>query len=143
MFFYRFTFDGGIYFFERHPTIQTKGIVDTAVILNVNNVILGAGHGDELSYIFTQTRRSPAEPGSVVDSAIKRLTTIWTNFAKYGNPNSKENDGIVNVEWKPVAKDELNYVNIDKDLSIGVNPEAERIAFWDRLYESYPSAKYW
>lgn len=103
----------------------------------------GAGHGDELSYIFAQAKRLPVKPESPEDVAIKRVTKIWTNFAKYGNPAPEEKDVFVNVVWKPVMTGELNYVNIGKELSAGVNPDADKIAFWDRLYDKYPAAKYW
>lgn len=83
------------------------------------------------------------KPGSAEEVTMKRLTKLWTNFAKYGNPNPQESDDLLNIEWEPVGKDGLNYLNIDKDLSIGVNPEAERMEFWDRLYDKYPSAKFW
>lgn len=65
------------------------------------------------------------------------MTKIWTNFAKYGNPNYKTNDEseLLDVLWKPVKKGELNYVNIDKELTTGVNPDADRVAFWASLYK--------
>lgn len=71
------------------------------------------------------------------------MTKLWTNFAKYGDPNSKTKDGLLDVEWKPVARNEINYLNINEELTNGVNPDAERIAFWDELYEGFPDAKYW
>lgn len=71
------------------------------------------------------------------------MTKLWSNFAKYGDPNSRENNEFFNVAWKPVTKNELNFINIDEELTAGVNPEAERMAFWDRLYENFPDAKYW
>lgn len=75
---------------------------------------------------------------------IKKMTKIWTNFARFGNPNPQNNeDERLNIDWKPVTKDEMNYVNIDEQLSSGINPEAERVAFWDSLYDCYPDAKYW
>lgn len=93
--------------------------------------------------MFTQTKRGELKPEKHVDAMIKMITTIWTNFAKFGNPNPKNANDQLNVEWKAVTKDILNYVNIDRELSTGVNPETERIAFWDSLYEDYPEAKYW
>lgn len=81
--------------------------------------------------------------GSAIETTMKRLTKLWSNFAKYSDPNSKENTEILKVEWKPVMKDELNFINIDEELTVGVNPEAERMAFWDRLYENFSHAKHW
>lgn len=74
---------------------------------------------------------------------VMRLTKLWTNFAKYGNPTPKGADNLLNVLWKPVGRNRLNYLNIDMELSVGENPEAERMEFWDKLYDDYPSAKFW
>lgn len=71
------------------------------------------------------------------------MTRLWTNFAKYGNPNPKKVDELLEIEWKPVADKEYHYLNIDEELSTGVNPDAERIAFWDQLYDDFPEAKFW
>lgn len=128
VFFYRFSFDGQIHFFPRDPKTQ---------------VVKGAAHGDELSYLFSGDHHTEIKPGSPVDLAIRRLTKIWTNFARYGKP-IPDKDKLLDVDWLPVTKTDLNYVNIDKDLSSGVNPDAEGVAFWDKLYEDYPNTtKYW
>lgn len=83
------------------------------------------------------------KPGSPEEVVVKRLTNLWANFARYGDPNPKEKDELIDVDWKPVRRDELNCLNIDTELSIEVNPEAERVAFWDGLYEEFPEAKFW
>lgn len=106
-------------------------------------LILGAGHADELSYLFKSKFVSEVKPGSLVETIIIRMSRLWTNFAKYADPNPKEKDGFLEIEWKPVAKNELNYLNIDDELTVGVNPDGERIEFWDNLYEEFSYAKYW
>lgn len=93
--------------------------------------------------MFKSQQSADVEPGSTMEITIKRITKLWTNFAKYGDPNAKSKDEILNVEWKPVTEDETNYLNIDEELTTGVNPEAERVAFWDELYKDFPDAKYW
>lgn len=71
------------------------------------------------------------------------MTKLWTNFAKHGDPNAREKDPLLHVEWKPATGSELHYLNIDEELTAGVNPEADRMAFWDGLYEEFPDAKNW
>lgn len=83
------------------------------------------------------------EAGSPEELTMKRLVKLWTNFAKTGNPNSKEKDELLDIEWEAVGKDGLNYLNIDTDLSVGINPDAERMEFWDKLYENFSFAKFW
>lgn len=103
----------------------------------------GASHTDDLGYLFTQSRNTGLKPEEHIDAMIKKVTTIWTNFAKYGNPNLNTDNEQESIVWNAVTRDVLNYVDINEELSSGVNPEADRVAFWDRLYEDYPKAKYW
>lgn len=104
---------------------------------------LGVCHADELSYIFKNKFASLIIPGSPEELAMKRTTTLWANFAKYGDPNSPVNDELINVVWKPVANEtEINYLEIGDQLSTGVNPESDRMAFWDGIFGANPSTKY-
>lgn len=106
-------------------------------------MFLGAGHGDELLYLFKNQYVPEVKAESTIETIIKRMTKLWTNFSKYANPNPKEKDELLNVEWKPVNKAEWSYLNIDEELSVGMHPDIDRIAFWDKLYEELPDTKYW
>lgn len=79
------------------------------------------------------------DPGSTEDLTIRRMTTLWTNFAKYSDPNPKENNPLTDVVWKPVTINEMNFLEIGEELSVGVNPEADRMAFWDSIFGRYPA----
>lgn len=105
----------------------------------------GASHADELGYLFNHADQPEIEPGSLEDTTVRRITKLWTNFAKYGNPTPMNDVELSNIRWKPITKQKLNYLNIDQNLSVGVkdDPETERMKFWDSLYDSYPTAKYW
>lgn len=128
---------------EENQTYRLKvNLILHAAFHHTYVTLAGAGHGDELSYLFTQPRQPKIEPDSSRDVAVKRLTKIWTNFAKYGKPFPEE-EMLLEGTWKPVVKGEINYVDINEELSTGVNPDAERVAFWEKLYEDYPAAKYW
>lgn len=84
------------------------------------------------------------EPGSPEDATVKRMTKLWTNFAKHGDPNPPEKDELFDVEWKPVASDnELNYLEIGEKLSSGTNPYSERMKFWDSIFQAHPDTKYY
>lgn len=58
------------------------------------------------------------------------MVKLWTNFAKTGNPNPLE--GIV---WKSASSDEMNFLDIDVELRSSVNPDDDRMKFWDEIYE--------
>lgn len=69
------------------------------------------------------------------DITVKRMTKLWTNFAKFGNPNPADEDDLIDVAWEPVKSEkEINFLDIGEELSAGVNPEAERMAFWESIY---------
>lgn len=65
------------------------------------------------------------------------MSKLWTNFARYSDPNPREQDPLLAVEWKPVARNSLNFLDIGQELVAGENPDGERIAFWDDIYREY------
>lgn len=63
------------------------------------------------------------------------MTKLWTNFAKYGDPNSEGGDELIDVVWEQVTGDtEVNFLAIGENLSAGVNPDTASIAFWESIY---------
>ena len=105
----------------------------------------GACHADELFYIFKIVYPGFEFPEMSENSEIVRKTmcTIWTNFAKCGNPTPK--DGSLSFEWIPVENIDgenefkLNYLNIDVETKMEANPDRERIDFWMKIIEKYDS----
>lgn len=132
-----------------------KGNQNERNLLGPNNIFfVGTCHGDDLGYLFKphpppglqlppQFQPKEEKPGSPEEMVTKYFIRLWANFAKFGNPNHKGKDEVINVEWEPVGGNGLNCLNIDRELSVGVNPEAARMQFWDELYNDYPSAKFW
>ncbi|KAF5273122.1 hypothetical protein FQA39_LY07612 [Lamprigera yunnana] len=94
----------------------------------------GVCHGDDLGYFFKCVMAPSIIPGSVEDLTIRRCVTLWSNFAKYGNPNPLQLDSLINVCWKPVWNNTLNYLEIGDNLTTGINPEENRMKFWDEIY---------
>lgn len=74
---------------------------------------------------------------------MKRITKLWTNFAKRGDPNPTVNDELMNVVWKPIVNEkEVNYLEIGDKLLTGVNPESDRMSFWDSIFRANPNTAY-
>jgi carboxylesterase type B len=94
----------------------------------------GVYHGDDLGYLFKTLFTPDIAPGSVEDVIQRKFARLWTNFARCGDPTPDPNDDLLNVQWKPVAKDQVHFLNIAEELTMGVNPEAERMDFWTRIY---------
>lgn len=81
-----------------------------------------------MGYLFNTDPLPKIEPGSVEDVSVDRMVKLWTSFARDGKPQA---DG--NVEWKPITRTDINFLNIDKELTEDVNPESEAEQFWERL----------
>lgn len=73
--------------------------------------------------------------------AISRVTKMWTNFSKYATPLSPETDILIDIDWKPVDTEQLHFVEIGEELTVGFNPEAERMKFWDDIYKDYTNKR--
>ncbi|CAG2061169.1 unnamed protein product [Timema podura] len=98
----------------------------------------GASHSDELYYIFSEFEfEVEVSSDSPEMRTLRRMVTLWTNFAKTGDPN-----GGLDVTWKPITASDSYYLRIDTELSLKVNLEKERLAFWDQLYEEVHKGVY-
>lgn len=90
----------------------------------------GVAHGDDIGYLFKTKLSSELQPGSLEEISVRRFVKIWTSFAKNGNPDIPE--------WKRVTKNEINFIDIGEKLTPRVNPEPERMKFWEELYKNKP-----
>ncbi|XP_041984349.1 acetylcholinesterase-like [Aricia agestis] len=92
----------------------------------------GAVHADELFYMFKF--RLPFLSFVEVDVTDK-VSTLWTNFAKYGNP-TPETTKLLPVKWEPLDKrDEV--LHIDKELKMAPLWDDEAILYWHKVYYKY------
>ncbi|KAK9875478.1 hypothetical protein WA026_007869 [Henosepilachna vigintioctopunctata] len=96
----------------------------------------GVSHGDELSYLFNLPIKSQIIPESVEDVGIRRFCRLWTNFAKYGNPNSPVDDKLLPVKWEPFTLEKKCYYEIGAEISSKQNPIDSRMKFWEEMYET-------
>ncbi|XP_063635726.1 bile salt-activated lipase-like isoform X4 [Cydia splendana] len=92
----------------------------------------GAAHADELGYLFDisyMKERTRDEDMLIID----RMTELWTNFAKHGNPTPKPSK-LIPLQWPRVTQDKLPYLEINTELRLCSRPMHERISFLDLLY---------
>nr|QEP99748.1 acetylcholinesterase-like protein [Glyphodes pyloalis] len=122
IYFYVFSYDGDRNFVKRKT--------------NANN-ISGAAHADELGYLFDVVTfdETPTPEDQLI---IDRITTLWTNFAKYSNPTPETSD-LLPVQWPAATRDTLYYFDIDSEVSIKKRPYHERMAFWELLHKLHQS----
>ncbi|XP_028161385.1 cholinesterase-like [Ostrinia furnacalis] len=99
-----------------------------------NNVTIGtAAHGDEWPYLFDS--KDLNEGPTVEDQLIiDRMTTMWTNFAKYSDP-TPETSSLLPIRWPSITVDSYNYMTIDSEMTVGRRPNHGRMTFWDLFYK--------
>ncbi|XP_032527253.2 esterase E4-like, partial [Danaus plexippus] len=120
-----------------HPIYMYKFHLDTE--LNVAKVMFGVGHlkgashGDELWYLFKNFQNDYLyEKYLRLRAIIYRVSKLWTDFAKTGEPISRNSD---EEYWKPFTIKNKEYYNIDDTFSMGYYADKERVEFWDEIYE--------
>ncbi|XP_068627366.1 bile salt-activated lipase-like [Battus philenor] len=94
----------------------------------------GAVHADELGYLFDVSFL--AEPTREDQLMIDRITKMWTDFVKHGDPTPQTSD-LVPVKWIPATENTLHYLNIDNQLTLKKRPFHQRMAFWELFYQTY------
>ncbi|KAH9642996.1 hypothetical protein HF086_013557 [Spodoptera exigua] len=103
------------------------------VLSNLNST--GAIHGDELGYLFDlEIFSKDVAPEDQL--MIDRLTTLWINFVKYGDPTPTTSE-LLPIKWEPITKTSQPYLNIDANLTFESRPFHDRMAFWDLFYKLY------
>ncbi|CAD0194895.1 unnamed protein product [Chrysodeixis includens] len=117
VYYYLFSYDGGRNFVKNRLNITAAG----------------TAHADEIGYFFdiSYMDKNPAPEDQLV---IDRVTTLWANFAKFGNPTPQTTE-LLPVLWPAATKDQQYYLNIDADLTVGKRYFNSRVAFWDLFYK--------
>nr|WGO51716.1 putative antennal esterase CXE17 [Ectropis grisescens] len=96
------------------------------------NIPTNATHADELFYLFSQ----PLVPSFFEDEMIEKMTTLWTNFAKYGNPTPAVSD-LLPVSWSPVEPASPQSLVIDKEFSTSPMWFTESLRYLRTVYSKY------
>ncbi|XP_076623384.1 juvenile hormone esterase-like [Colletes latitarsis] len=89
----------------------------------------GTGHLDDVGLIFNiEQLNAPTDPQHPFNRFRNKVVTLWTNFAKYGNPTPKGANPLGNVIWEPSGKDGRIF-NINDSFSMLNNEDVitERI----------------
>jgi len=102
---------------------------------------LGATHGDDLINLFNVMLFDEGKLSGDDELISKRILTMWTNFAKTGNPTPTVTNEI-KITWEPVkSKDNINYLNIDKELTVGTNFRVDKARFWNKYIPKVASGE--
>ncbi|GBP32971.1 Venom carboxylesterase-6 [Eumeta japonica] len=101
----------------------------------------GASHADEIGYLFDQSYiTDEIMPWDQV--MIDRMTTMWTNFAKQGDPTPNIDD-IITVKWENTKQNARRFLIIDDVMNMDQHPYHQRMAFWDLFFELFDGKAKW
>nr|XP_022919024.1 esterase FE4-like [Onthophagus taurus] len=110
-----------------------------------NKTATGAGHTDELRYLFpTYPLVTIREPLTVEEQKVsKNIVSLWSNFMKTGNPTPTQSE--FNINWnKSTAKNQHEYLDIDIELAknnLNGAPFKNDFDLWENLYKTCGKVK--
>nr|WOZ07768.1 carboxylesterase CarE4 [Agrotis ipsilon] len=119
---YVFAYDGDRNFVKRRDNVSAPG----------------ASHADEIGYLFDISYMDKPTPEDQL--IVDRMTTLWANFVKYGNPTPQTTD-LLPVQWPAVTQGALSYLKIDSQLEVDRRNYKSRMAFWDVFYKLNENAQ--
>lgn len=100
----------------------------------------GSCHADDCHYLFRTCIHPALAEGTAEFEAIDRFVSLWTEFARTGNPNGELTRPL--VEWNAVQSNgPMECLNFSNDLVNIEMPELERMRFWDTLYQKQEEAQ--
>lgn len=100
----------------------------------------GAMSLDEQLYLHRMNRfRNPVPVSDHAFVVRRRLMTMIFNFARTGNPTPTSQVILQNIRW-PQVTDELEFLDIGHNLTVGTHPFKERMDMWrdfDRRFNKF------
>ncbi|KAJ0183512.1 hypothetical protein K1T71_001488 [Dendrolimus kikuchii] len=95
-------------------------------------------HADDIFYLFdsklVKSMLPKLEATSETFKIIERVTKLWTNFAKYGNPTPDNSLGAI---WSPHTSVNEDYLTIGNELVAGNHLDQEEYALWSSVFEEF------
>ncbi|XP_014364664.2 esterase FE4 [Papilio machaon] len=100
-----------------------------------------ASHADDLFYLFSQG----VLPSLFENKMIDTMTTLWTNFAKFGDPTPTSlpegADGVPALRWAAAGDADPRALFISEELRMTPLRYTETLKFWKTVYRKYRRKK--
>uniref|UniRef100_A0A914Z680 Carboxylic ester hydrolase n=1 Tax=Panagrolaimus superbus TaxID=310955 RepID=A0A914Z680_9BILA len=94
----------------------------------------GATHCSEMAYLFHKGLLANFHPNEQDLIMVDTMTRLWTNFAKYGNPNGQNVEGA----WKPLEPENpYMYYKIDLDPEYKDGLHFDRMKKWRQILSEH------
>ncbi|CAG4935235.1 unnamed protein product [Parnassius apollo] len=95
--------------------------------------VTGTAHLDDLMYLFDAKKFNiKVDISSSTYKMIQQTCTLFTNFAKFGNPTPDSSLGAI---WPEYNEATGAYLDIGEKLTPGEALDAEYLKFWNSIYE--------
>ncbi|XP_073955396.1 juvenile hormone esterase-like [Choristoneura fumiferana] len=92
-------------------------------------------HGDDLPYLFPmKIMKMKIDPDSAAFKMVNNVTTLWTNFAKYGNPTPDESLG---AQWPEYTTETEAYLEIGEELVPSSAPNQKEVELYESLFREH------
>ncbi|MEO5944493.1 MAG: carboxylesterase family protein [Ferruginibacter sp.] len=118
------------YYFDQHPDYPAGS----------PKAGYGSPHGQEVAYVFNNLDLKNPQTTTTDIALSESMATYWTNFAKYGNPNSKDVPA-----WPAFTITDPSVMYLGPTPHIGPVPSAESLKVLDGYFEwrRTPEGKAW
>ncbi|XP_011310876.1 esterase E4-like [Fopius arisanus] len=99
----------------------------------------GVVHQDDLMYLFYQSKVFPYfEADAPENQMVDKMTAIWANFAKTGEPIPKDNPLFKNITWTKFTTDNQAYLDIGDSFEVKNGLYIDRMNEWEKLFPLRP-----
>ncbi len=119
-----------LYYFDQHPDYPKDS----------PRYGYGSPHAQDVSYVFQHLDTSNPETTKSDLDISEAMATYWTNFAKYGDPNS---EGV--PEWPTFSDASPEVMHFRQTPQVGPVPSTESLKVLDAYFEwrRSPEGKAW
>lgn len=133
---YSKTTDQPIYYY----LFKYNGLINMPKIISGFGLSNGASHADELFYLF-KPHSFPLPHRYLENTMIRRMVTMWTNFAKYNNPTPYTSK-LLPFKWRPSRKWNPTALVIDSKITTAPMWDEDAVRLWNDTYNKYRRRDY-
>ncbi|KAL7039248.1 hypothetical protein ACKWTF_009844 [Chironomus riparius] len=96
----------------------------------------GIHHGDDNMYVLSTHYDPEIKESDPENFMVERMTRIWEQFSKYGNPNKRNDEFLADLNWPKLDKTTEYFLDNGKHMVEKQGLYLERYHMWDSLDKS-------